>query len=474
MAVSVKREPIMSSTAGADASAMLARVAAELTFEDLPEDVVTAAKWGILDTLGVSLAATGTPSASEYLNPIKQFFDAESSSGNVPAPTLGKRLSMFDAILWLGALSHSLDYDDVAGYSHPSAPAVSAALPVAHSIGRVDGKRLIAAVALGQDMTIRLAQALRRPVSDHGWLTSFPGVLAAAVTTAKLLDLDTEQTRNSLGLALHQTSGTLQALSGPGSAYRAVREGFNARAGALSAFLAKEGMAGDPESIEGQYGYFFQFFGGDYDAKFVRGERLLGPLTSFKPWPCAGHPQLFLTALTDLVRKGEVRPDLVKKIRITGCSALLPHQCEPLAIRSAPTQAIDAKVSIPFLIGKVLRHGTITIQDFSPSGLADRPAIELGERVEWRLDPGLQRDSNGYGIGIVEVEHEDGRCARAEAEYPLGHPSNPLSWDDVVSKFHRCVEASASNIGSAAAEIVDIVANLDQIPDVSPLLEKIL
>ena len=146
-----------------DAGERLAGVAAELTFQDLPQDAVTAAKWGILDTLGVSLAATGTPSAAEYLTPIQQYLGLGLSRGDVPAPTLGKRYSVFDAILWLGAISHSLDYDDVAGYSHPSAPAVSAALPVAHSLGQVDGKRLITAVALGQDMTIRLAQALSPP-----------------------------------------------------------------------------------------------------------------------------------------------------------------------------------------------------------------------------------------------------------------------------------------------------------------------
>ena len=457
-----------------DASERLAGVAAELTFQDLPQDAVTAAKWGILDTLGVSLAATGTPSAAQYLTPIQQYLGLGLSRGDVPAPTLGKRYSVFDAILWLGALSHSLDYDDVAGYSHPSAPAVSAALPVAHSLGQVDGKQLITAVALGQDMTIRLAQALHRPVSDHGWLTSFPGVIAAAVTTSKLLNLDARQTRNSLGLALHQTSGTLQALARPGSAYRAVREGFNARAGALSAFLAKEGMAGDPESIEGQYGYFFQFFGGDYDEEFLGDDRLLGPLTSFKPWPCAYHPQLFLTALAELVREGRIEPDLVKKIKITGCSRLLGHQCEPLEARSAPQQSIDAKVSIPFLIGKIVRHGTITMQDFSPEGLQDHPAIEIGRRVEWQLDPGLQRDNNGYGIGVVEVEHEDGRCVRAEAEYPWGHPSNPLTWDDVVNKFYRCVEVSSAGPGFAAEEIVSIVENLETVSDVTSLLDRTL
>jgi 2-methylcitrate dehydratase PrpD len=212
----------------------------------------------------------------------------------------------------------------------------------------------------------------------------------------------------------------MQALARPGSAYRGVREGFNARAGALSAYLAAEGIPGDSDSIEGQFGYFRQFFNGEYDPQFVRTPGLLGPLTMFKPWPCAGHPQLFLTALKRLLDSGEVQPELVKRIRITGCSDLLHHQCEPLAVRSAPGHSIDAKISIPFLIGKMLRHGTLTIADFSPDGLRDLPAVELAGRVEWQLDPALRRGTNDFGIGIVEIEHDDGGTLRAEAEHPSG------------------------------------------------------
>jgi 2-methylcitrate dehydratase PrpD len=265
----------------------------------------------------------------------------------------------------------------------------------------------------------------------------------------------------------------MQALARSGSAYRAVREGFNARAGALSGYLARDGMPGDDQSLEGQFGYFEQFFRGEYDADFLRAPDLLGPITSFKPWPCAGHPQLFLTAIAELVRTEQVRPDDVTSIRIAGCSDLLPHQCEPLEVRAAPTHSIDAKVSIPFLIGKMLRHGTLTIDDFSPSGLRDEAAIHLAKRVEWRLDGGLVRGANGYGLGIVEVDHTDGRSVRAEVEYPLGHPSNPLTWEQIVHKFHTCLEAAAIDIGPRADRIVQMVEDLENLASARDVLEAV-
>ncbi|HET9060920.1 MAG TPA: MmgE/PrpD family protein [Acidimicrobiales bacterium] len=453
-----------------DASLQLSVRAAGISFGDLPPAAVTAAKWGILDTLGVCLAATG--SASEYIDPARRFVANSGSEGPVPAPTLGQRVSLFDAILWVGSLAHALDFDDVAGYSHPSAPVVCAALPLANWRKGIDGKRLITAVALGQDLVIRLAQATRRPMSAYGWLPSMPGTMGAALTAAKLLSLSAEQTRSSLGLALHQTSGTMQALTGPGSAYRAIREGMNARAGVLSALLALEGMPGDDLSLEGQYGYFPQFFGSDYEASFIRSRELMGSLISFKPWPCAGHPQLFLTALSDLMSEGKVRPGEIRTIRITGCSDLLAHQCAPLETRSAPKYSIDAKISIPFLIGKLLRHGTLTIRDFSAEGLDDPAASELGARVEWRVEPTFARGPNGYGLGRVEIEHNDGTTVVAETEYPLGHPDRPLTWDQIADKFRACVASSSLKIPDAADEIIAMVDSLEFVPDAGQIIEK--
>jgi 2-methylcitrate dehydratase PrpD len=330
------------------------------------------------------------------------------------------------------------------------------------------------ATALGQDLVIRIAQSLHRPVSDHGWLHSLPGVFGSAIAAAKLLNLDARQTRDALGLTLHQTAGTMQALARPGSDFRGVREGFSARAGVVAALLASKGMSGDPESMEGEFGLFHQFCHGEYDRDFTRRDELLGTRITYKPWPCAGHPQLFLTALAELLARTPVSPDAIATIRITGCSALLPHQCEPLEQRAAPPHGIDAKVSLPFLIGKIVRHGTLSIGDFTDEGLCDDEASAIARRVRWTLDPALQRGTNGYGVGVVEIDLVDGTTLRHETEHPRGHPSNSLSWADLVSKFRQCVHASAAPVPLAVVdEVVALVANLETLPDAGVIVETL-
>ena len=456
-----------------DLSRFLAERAAGMRFEDLAGADIDVAKRSILDTLGVSLAATTM--APKAIDPTRAYMQAYASAGNAPALTLGTRVHPLDGVFWLGAISHALDFDDVAGYCHPSASVVAATLPLL-TLGDtpVHGRHLLVATALGQDLVIRIAQSLHRPVSDHGWLHSLPGVFGSAIAAAKLLNLDAHQVRDCLGLTLHQTAGTMQALARPGSDFRGVREGFSARAGVVAALLAVKGMSGDPESMEGEFGLFNQFCNGEYDRDFTRGPELLGTRITYKPWPCAGHPQLFLTALADVLACTPVLPDDIAAIRITGCSALLPHQCEPLEQRATPPHGIDAKISLPFLIGKITCHGTLSIADFTDEGLRDSAASAVARRVRWALDPALQRDTNGYGIGVVEVELNDGTVLRHETQYPRGHPRNPLSWNDLVVKFRQCAEASASPVSqSVIDEVVGLVESLEVLPDAGVIVETL-
>lgn len=461
--------PTALSTDRPDAGIVLANRSAELEFSDLSPETVTAAKWGLLDTLGVCMAAT--TSSPEYLDPVRAFL-RDAPAGPVSAPTLGAHLTPLDAMLWLGSLAHTLDFDDVAGYSHPSAPAAVSALAAGHASG-ASGSDLLTAVAVGQDMVIRLAQALNGPISQYGWLPSIPGVLGSAISTSRVLRLTNVQTRDALGLALHQTAGTMQALAEQGSAYRAMREGLNTRAGATAAYLAQAGMPGDLEPIEGRFGFFQQYFGGDYDPTFLHAPDLLGPITSFKPWPCAGHPQLFLTAAKELMDRGEIDTAQIENIRIVGCSDLLPHQCEPIDERSAPDHSIDAKVSIPFLLGKLMVKGDLLIEDFASAGLDDPAATAIGRRVRWDLDPSLRRGNNDFGVGLLRIEHSDGRVASTSVDFPHGHPQNPLAWDSITTKFRQCLTAAGGGMADRADAVISLVSDLERLDDVRPLLDTL-
>jgi 2-methylcitrate dehydratase PrpD len=78
----------------------------------------------------------------------------------------GGRYPVWLAALANGAMARAVDFDDGHDESmtHPSAVVVSAALAMAERQGGVDGRRLITAIALGNEILVRLGLGIaRRP-----------------------------------------------------------------------------------------------------------------------------------------------------------------------------------------------------------------------------------------------------------------------------------------------------------------------
>src|SRR5512138_2919992 len=225
-------------------SERLAAFASGLRFEDLPDAVVTSVRRAILDALGVGLAASG-------LEPVCRPFveHARTLKGQGRAHVLGFGFAApaAQAALANGAMAHALDYEDVheASSTHPNAATIAAALALAEELGGIDGKRLIAAVAAGSEVAIRLALARVDDWTRHGWyIPPIVGAFGAAAAAANLLRLDVNQTLAAFSLTLCQSSCSAEILHSPAADIRAIRDGFAAQAGLTSAQLARSGVVG--------------------------------------------------------------------------------------------------------------------------------------------------------------------------------------------------------------------------------------
>jgi 2-methylcitrate dehydratase PrpD len=178
--------------------------------------------------------------------------------------------------------------------------------------------------------------------------------------------------------------------------------------------------------------------------------------------------------VAELMTDPSVRAEDMRRITVVGSNDLFRAQCEPAAERVAPARSIDAKWSLPFLMGKFLSRGTLRIGDFSPDGLRDEQAIEIAKRVEWRVDSTLRGVRDGFGPGIVELDMADGRKLQARADHAFGHPDRPLSWEQLTAKFDDCLEVAAVEVSTEDRdEVVAAVADLESAADVGLLVDRL-
>lgn len=116
-------------------------------------------------------------------------------------------------------MAHCLDYDDVVYESifHPSGAVVAAGLAIAERNRPIGGKDFITAVALGQDLVVRLALAIPAQRKPPWHRKAVLGAFSGAATAAKLLKLDEERIVDSLGIALCQAAGPMEMRWGVGT-----------------------------------------------------------------------------------------------------------------------------------------------------------------------------------------------------------------------------------------------------------------
>lgn len=455
-----------------DASLQISRHLERTQFEDLSDAVVEAVKASILDTLGCVLAGTACADVVAIRKVVTGWGGAASSTviggGALKVPAAG-------AVLANGAAIHQFDFDDTHDQAvmHPSSASLMPALAVAEGMGGTSGKAIITAVALGNDLSSRVGLATRGRMWDHPWFRApVIGLFGATAAAAKVMSASAEQHLNALGLTLPQVSGTWASLHHKGSSVRSIRDGLAYRNGVLAVELAMAGIRGDREVFDGPYGFYQAFFHGDYErSELVEGlgQRYEAERISLKPWPCIRHLHTAMTAVIGLVTEHELEFDQIAEVMLS-VGQVNRDRCRPVALGSSPENHIDLAGNMHFAVAAAIRHRGIPLALYHSTEAADDVIANAMPKVRWQYDETL--NGHTFEPSRVEIVTTSGERFTARCDVALGHPKNPMSIEQRVTKFVDCAAAAAAPLArDQALEIVDAVARLDQMENIRSLME---
>jgi 2-methylcitrate dehydratase PrpD len=457
-------------------SPALAKYIFETNYENLPGSVVDVTKKSLLDGIGVTLGAgTLGEGCRAFVNLAVQ------GGGKKESTIIGfdAKVPSYMAAFANGSMAHALDFEDAheGALVHSNAATIPAALAVAESMGKTDGKDLITAITLGSDIVCRLGLSLKEDLIEYGWY--HPAILAAfGATTAasKLLKLTPEQIVDAFSLCLCQATCSGEIVYSPNSVIRAVRESFGAKAGVLSALLAKEGIRGFDEPFEGKAGFFNLYAKGNYDPGILLKD--LGTLfesanIAFKAWPSCRGTHAYVEGALAIVKENNIGLADIDSIKVVvGEKSINRRLCEPLERKQHPSVAIDAKFSIPFTVAIALVHGTITLDHFTPQALRNTDVLNMAEKVTYEIDPHAERGESVQGY--TEIKLKNGGTKSKNIEFVYGHPKNPIDSESLVKKFINCASHSAKKISQKSLEkVVAMVMGLEDLEDIRELVKKI-
>jgi 2-methylcitrate dehydratase PrpD len=437
----------------------LAAYAAGVRYEDLPSEVVAAAKLIVLDTLGALLLGSRPIHAASRLAG-----DLAEQLGGTPECTVIGRAFKTDvasAALANGAMGYAADAEGGGMLrQHAAAVMVPSALTVAER-EHADGRALIAALAAGYDVAARVDRATEPSArSPRGWHPSAVlGHFGAAAVAAHLLRLDAPRFAAALGLAGMTAGGTAAWLNAEREDARAYVIGMAAQRGVLAAVLARQGMSGPRGIVDaGKYTFAESFTGALHPEELTAGLGELFWITrhlGFKRHACCGDIHPGIDAVVGLVTEHDLAAEEIEEI---------VDRVHPQDTRAHPLRSHNRE----YLLAVAAAHRGIPIDALEVDYRAADPAVgRLYGRVRRVPDPATAA-LGGYAPAVVEVRTRAGGVHRAAVRYRLGHPEHPLPERALEAKFF---DWATTRLPRARAERVHtLVRRLEELPDVAELV----
>lgn len=451
-------------------SEKLANWVCGLAFEDLPADVVASTKDRVLDVIGLALAGLAT----RFGRSVTQACTAMNAAGPSRIFGTGQRVAVGAAAFANGALSQALEFDDTHNESivHMSSPAVAAALALAET-RRVAGTELIAAIALGNEISCRIGsvapgQFHRRGFHPTGLFAPF----GTSYLAGWLLGLNQAQLVNAAGIVGSFAAGILECWV-DGTQSKFLHSGWAAQSGITAAHLGQTGATGPSAVLEGRFGLFESHL---QDRTVVpaldRVTDALGDLwesrkASFKPFPAAHVLHPYIDAALKLRAQHHIDPREIRAVICPVASYIVPIVCEPIAEKRRPNTDSHGRVSFQYSLAEALHYGELGKDAYRDASLRDPEILRLADVVIYRVDPTFPGPDRFKGA--VQIVMSSGAVFEAVEEHNRGSAENPMTRDELLDKFER----NAATVLSAPQirALVAAVAELEAAPDASALVQ---
>ncbi|GAC1393860.1 MAG: MmgE/PrpD family protein [Ktedonobacteraceae bacterium] len=442
-------------------TADLAAFVATLHNEILSEHVRERVRYLLLDHLAVTLRGSLLPSS---LAAYKMLYTLSGAYTNMAegVTLVGKkeRAEASWAALLNGVAAHGLEMDDVENRSslHSGVVVFPAALALAEQLqSSLDD--FYAAIVAGYEVTLRIGAALN-PASayERGFHpTAICGTLGAAATSARLLHLTAEQTNMALGIAGSMASGSMAYLD-DGAWTKRLHPGWSSHAGITAARLAAADFVGPTNILESRYGLLHAYSSASDVQQIKRKEATDFAImqVSLKPYACCRYMHGPIDCLLQIRNEHHPDPEHIAHIRcgvLTGGRGLV---VDPIEQKREANTIVEAQFSMPFGASIALLTGQAGLSVFTEEWIQHPTTQALMQRVECYASPELDDYYPDEWRASASVEMLNGSTFEAKIRYPLGDPHNPLSWEQLVARFHELVEPVITDESKRQAIITSV------------------
>jgi 2-methylcitrate dehydratase PrpD len=396
------------------ATRRLAETFHDISYEDIPDDVIAVAKEQLKNVLSVTYAATELAPGRKLADAVENIGSGREATAIAGDRTF--RASPEDAALLNASLAQLLEWEDFTFFAHTGSAIVPTALASGELAG-ASGKEVLATIVLANEVTGRTGFFLTDPTNLGQSLpvheTECPFI------AGKLLGQDSETLQDASGIAGTQPHMTAIAT------WTADAKGFiggePAAASIRAARLADEGLHGRRDHLENVAGYWYRVsdIPSPHDLSIAYdgvGERWLLRDEYFnKRYPVNGFAQAAVHAARDI--RGQLldagidpsEPGAIDEVRVrmntsmAGTGTLFSEG----SVDYIPEKILNDErpdwTYIPLLydayypIAAMLVEGELTHRQFTPEVIGDDRVLDIYRRTEGVTDISV----GDYGAAVT-------------------------------------------------------------------------
>lgn len=423
---------------------------------DAPTAARAAARRCLLDWMGAAIAGSGEMPATG----LRRALPLKGAARLIPEGTADPRT----AALINGTASHIVEVDDIyrSGLYHPGVVVIPAALALADAEG-ASGARLINAIIAGYEVSNRIARAVNPAHYQHWHTTATVGHFGAAIAGAVALGLNPDKAAHAMANAATMAAGLRHAFSSDAMS-KPLHAGRAAEAGVLTALMAREGITGVVDILEGERGFGIAM---SQQVDWAGAVATLGQEwtiveTTPKAHACCGHNFATLDAIAHLIGEHQIAPEDIIEIEVRTYKAAVEICGQP-----TPASAAEGRFSLPYCAAVMVRKGAVAPLDFAPDALADPATLSMASKVRLQVDAAAEARFPDARSSTVRIALSDGSHVEHFRPTRKGDPDDPLSDAEIARKYHALATPVLGGARSGAIERA--IAGIEQMTDIRDL-----
>ena len=446
----------------------LAKYAARASFADLSAQSRKQLPVHILDSIGCCVAALGAGPIEACRAQVADF------GGDGPCALIGgSKANPIYAAFWHTALVRYVDFMD--NFLAPTETCHTAdnfgvALTITDYAGG-SGRDLMLAVALSYTVQSRFVDHANFMTRGFDHTTQLAFSLNAAA--GLILGMSEAQIANAIAMAAASDASFAVVRAKPLSQWKGLASAQSALAAMNTLFLARRGVQGPLQVIEGTNGIdnlLHMQVRIDWDKEGYEG--ILE--STIKKYNAMIHTQSAVHCMVELVRQRKV--DASKVVSIEADVTRMTYDFSGgglYGMDKVVTTKEQADHNLPYLLAVAMLDGDVMPAQFEPDRIARADVQQLLKKVSVRPDHEYTELYPAKMPAKITVRLQDGAVIEHEVQNFPGMPSDPFTWEESVEKFDRLVAGRADE--SVSREIKDAVRSLEsiQVKDLMQLLGRV-